>query len=82
MKYFLIGFVLSFVIGMKAFARILHHVADYLEYAIRVMKLPDCNTCGKRDGCEHRPDWGDPVRINCPLYEEGVIVVDGEWGKK
>ena len=34
-----------------------------------IQELGDCNTCGVK-GCQYRPDWGKPVRYNCPHYEE------------
>lgn len=34
------------------------HLADY----------PSCNDCGAKD-CEYKPDPGELVRINCPLWE-------------
>ena len=33
-----------------------------------IQELGDCNTCGVK-GCQYRPDWGKPVRYNCPFYE-------------
>lgn len=51
-------------------ARVVHHIADCILYYERLSSLPDCNTCGKQRSCKYRPAWGDPVRINCPLYQE------------
>lgn len=37
-------------------------------YANQVLNLPDCNDCGVKD-CEHKPNPGEHVRINCPLWQ-------------
>lgn len=33
----------------------------------KLYKLPSCNSCGAFD-CGHRPNEGEMVRINCPLW--------------
>lgn len=33
----------------------------------QVMNLPDCNDCGA-ESCEYKPQPGQHVRINCPLW--------------
>lgn len=50
-------------------SKLLHHMADALQLADRVSKQNNCNNCGKKGTCEHVPKWGEPVRINCPLWE-------------
>ena len=40
-----------------------------INYAKRVLKLPDCNTCVRRKVCKYAPGWGEWVRINCMFYE-------------
>lgn len=32
-----------------------------------LIKLPNCHTCGAFD-CVHRPNEGETLRINCPLW--------------
>ena len=49
------------------FARMLHHIADEVQYALEVQSYDDCNTCGKKN-CEYMPKPGELVRINCPLW--------------
>lgn len=49
------------------FARMLHHIADEVQYALNVQSYNDCNTCGKKQ-CEYKPKCGEMVRINCPLW--------------
>lgn len=29
-----------------------------------------CNSCGRAKTCKYVPEWGQPVRYNCPFYEE------------
>lgn len=50
-------------------SKLLHHMADALQPADMVSKQNNCNDCGKKGTCEHMPKWGEPVRINCPLWE-------------
>ena len=61
-------------ISPKAIVKALYYVIDCVKFADRVSKLPCCNTCGKLKDCEYRPEWGDSVWWNCPLWEGG----DGE----
>ena len=51
----------------KDFARMLRYAADCIEYYQRVKSFHDCNDCGKRN-CEYRPELGEQVRTNCPLW--------------
>ena len=34
----------------------------------RISKLPDCNTCLKKNICEFMPNYGEHCRINCPAW--------------
>lgn len=36
----------------------------------QVSSLPDCNTCARKNACQHVPEPGQHARINCPLWEE------------
>lgn len=54
---------------MKIIADNLAYVADALKTLDEIMHLPDCNECGKKWECKYVPDWGSPVRFNCPLFE-------------
>lgn len=54
----------------KEFARMMHFVADCVEYYARTTSYPDCNTCGKQKECEFLPKIGQQTRINCPLWKE------------
>lgn len=49
-------------------ARILDRIADALMFVEKISEQPCCNTCWK-SSCEYRPDWGEPTRINCPLWK-------------
>ena len=50
-------------------ALVLSHAADLIALGESVMNLPNCNECGKKRECKYVPDWGSPVRFNCPLFE-------------
>lgn len=39
---------------------------DLLE---KLDELPNCKNCSKMK-CVYRQKWGDPVRINCPMWED------------
>lgn len=38
-----------------------------------ILALPNCNDCGKAKECEKRPNCGETVRFNCPLWEAEVV---------
>ena len=57
------------------FARMLRYVADCVSYYQRVSSYNDCNNCGRKE-CEYKPEWGEQVRIHCPLWEGQVIQND------
>lgn len=37
-------------------------------FADNISKLPDCNTCLKKNLCEFMPRYGAYARINCPHW--------------
>ena len=37
-------------------------------FADNISKLPDCNTCLKKNMCEFMPNYGEYTRINCPAW--------------
>ena len=45
-------------------------ICDLARLGAKVIKHNNCNNCKKKD-CEYRPEWGDSVRWNCPLWEGG-----------
>ncbi len=47
--------------------RILYSILDYARFGYNVSTYNSCNNCGKYD-CQHKPEWGDQVRWNCPLW--------------
>ena len=51
-------------------SQFLRHIADAVQLADRVSKQHNCNDCGIKMECEYVPKWGDPVRINCPLWRK------------
>ena len=50
-------------------AGIFYQAGDIIKSWERIMSLPNCNYCG-RDNCRFKPDWGDTVRFNCPIWKE------------
>lgn len=44
---------------------------SYKAYYARVAAQNDCNDCGDRRTCQHVPQPGGIVRINCPLWRAG-----------
>lgn len=45
------------------------HLATYALRFLKTMKdKPTCNTCAIVHTCKYTPDWGAPVRYNCPHY--------------
>lgn len=49
---------------------LLKRAADLAELGLLVGRLPTCNDCADVK-CKYRPEWGRPVRYNCPLYVKG-----------
>lgn len=47
----------------------LNQIDSLKSFCDRIARLPDCNDCGKRKDCQHRPGWGAATRINCPLWD-------------
>lgn len=37
-------------------------------FADSISKLPDCNTCIKKNLCKFKPNYGEYCRINCPAW--------------
>ena len=55
---------------IESFVQMLYYASDCIRFAEETKKLPDCNTCGKKNGeCEFAPRIGSRTRINCPLWE-------------
>lgn len=49
----------------------LKYVIDAIDFYERMKKSHSCNDCGAMEECEYRPEWGSPVRWNCPHWEKG-----------
>lgn len=43
-------------------------VSSLQTFADNISKLPDCNTCLKKNHCEFMPKYGEYCRINCPAW--------------
>ena len=43
------------------------YVLDTLRAYRDIAKTGCCNDCRRKD-CEYRPQWGEMVRYNCPLF--------------
>jgi hypothetical protein len=48
--------------------RLIFSICDYARLGYRISTLNNCNNCKMAD-CEHKPDWGEQVRWNCPLWK-------------
>ena len=46
-------------------------LADWLKLLKRILESGDCNDCGIQKVCNVRPEWGEPVRYNCPMFVRG-----------
>lgn len=44
------------------------NLCDLPNHLAAIRNLPDCNDCGAGRGCQYRPQPGETVRINCPLW--------------
>ena len=47
--------------------RLIYSICDYARLGSRISTYNNCNDCKDKD-CQYRPDWMDPVRLNCPLW--------------
>lgn len=45
------------------------YVIDSFTTLDKIMQLPNCNDCEIKD-CQYRPEWGEPIRYNCPFRNE------------
>ena len=45
-------------------------IADWLKLLQRILDSGDCNVCGIRKVCQIKPNLGEMVRYNCPLFVE------------
>lgn len=57
-------------VSADTLAKTLFYLADCVRFTESIMSKPCCNSCGKLEYCEYRPEWGAPTRINCPLWVE------------
>lgn len=62
---------------------LLHKAADAIEglseFVNNISKLPDCNSCMKKNTCEYVPRYGQHCRINCAFWVgQPRIHVEGE----
>lgn len=48
--------------------RLILSICDYARLGAKVSTYDNCNNCHRQE-CEYKPDWGDSVRWNCPLWE-------------
>lgn len=49
--------------------RLIYSILDYARFGYSTSTYNSCNNC-KREDCEYKPDWGEHVRWNCPLWED------------
>lgn len=43
-------------------------LVDWLKLLKRILDSGDCNDCGIKKVCQIKPNYGEQVRYNCPLY--------------
>lgn len=43
-------------------------LAEWLKLLKRILKSGDCNECAIQKMCNVRPEWGEQVRYNCPMF--------------
>lgn len=43
-------------------------ICDYARLGYNISTYNNCNNCGA-SGCEYKPECGESVRWNCPLWE-------------
>ena len=53
----------------KDLINLIYSILDYARLGCAISTQNSCNDC-KRGDCKYKPDWGDPVRWNCPLWED------------
>ena len=56
--------------SIETLIKALCYIADCIQFYERVSKQPCCNSCREKKTCNYRPDWGEPTRINCPLWQK------------
>ncbi|MDL2318088.1 DUF4406 domain-containing protein [Eubacteriales bacterium OttesenSCG-928-A19] len=42
---------------------------EHRKHSVAVSKRSNCNNCALSKTCQHAPGWGEPLRINCHLWE-------------
>lgn len=50
--------------------RLIYSICDYARLGYNVSTHNNCNNCKDKE-CKYRPEWGDSVRWNCPLWKGG-----------
>lgn len=45
-----------------------YQLAQWLKLLQRILDSGDCNHCGIRKACQIKPNLGEQVRYNCPLF--------------
>lgn len=46
----------------------LDYIRDVLVSYRNIISTRSCHICGIAKECDVKPDWGEMVRYNCPLY--------------
>lgn len=52
---------------IKDLTACLFTLLDYARLGMKVSTYNSCNNC-RAEECKYRPEWGDSVRWNCPLW--------------
>lgn len=48
--------------------KLIFSLCDYARLGMSITRQNSCNDCGHED-CGYKPDYGDNVRWNCPLWK-------------
>ena len=54
---------------LKTIKEALEYMPECIDLLESILKSGDCNNCAKQTTCKYVPEWGEPVRYNCPHYE-------------
>lgn len=56
-----------FDVDMEELIKLAYSILDYARLGYSISTLHSCHDCDRKF-CEFKPDWGDKVRWNCPMW--------------
>ena len=54
---------------LKTLKEALEYMPECIDLLENILKSGNCNNCARVLTCKYVPEWGEPVRYNCPHYE-------------